>query len=63
MWIILEFGTPVLNSGLTKEEIHDIERVHKYFLHIALGQSYISYEDAMENPTLKPLRWEETIYA
>ena len=34
---VLEFGVPVWNSALTKEEIHDIERVQSSFLHIVLG--------------------------
>ena len=44
---VLEFGAPVWSSGLTKEEIDDIERVQKAFLHILLGQNYFSYENAL----------------
>ena len=42
--IILEFGTSVWNSGLTKEEIRDID--------IVLRQSYFSYNNAMEKSNL-----------
>ena len=31
---VLEFGVPVWNAGFTNEEILDIERVHKAFLHV-----------------------------
>ena len=34
---VLEFGVPVWNSGITQDENHDIERVQKTFLYIALG--------------------------
>ena len=39
---ILEFGTPVWNSNLTQEDVFDIERVQKSFLHIALENMYMS---------------------
>ena len=40
---ILEFGVPVWNCGLTKEESIEIERVQKTFLHIVLGNKYLNY--------------------
>jgi hypothetical protein len=45
---VLEFGVPVWNSGINKEESSDIEWVQKAFLHIALGQAYTSYEQALD---------------
>ena len=57
---VLEFGTPVWNSGLTKEECSDIERVQKSFLHIALGNSYSSYSSAMELAKLETLESRRT---
>ena len=45
---ILEFGVPVWNSGLTKAESAEIERVQKAFLNIALGIKYHTYENALE---------------
>ena len=56
---VLEFGVPVWNSKLTKEEIVDIERIQKSFLHIALGNSYIDYENALESQILKHWKREE----
>ena len=52
---VLEFGVPVWNSGLNKEESSDIERVQKAFLHIALGQAYTSYEHALDISKLETL--------
>ena len=52
---ILEFGAPVWNSGLTKAESTDIERVQKAFLHIALGNNYQSYKTALEIANIEPL--------
>ena len=54
---VLEFGVPVWNSGLTKEESSDIERVQKAFLHIALGQAYTSYENALNMSKLETLEY------
>ena len=56
---VLEFGVPVWNGGLTKEEIMDIERVQKSFLHICLGK-YVSYEAAMTEAKLEPLELRRT---
>ena len=52
---ILEFGVPVWNSGLTSEEITDIERVQKSFLHIILQQNYQDYKSALEIAQLETL--------
>ena len=43
---ILEFGTPVWNPGLTKEQVADIERVQKSFLYIILEKDYQNYTHA-----------------
>ena len=56
---VLEFGVQVWNGGLTKEEIMDIERVQKSFLHICLGK-YVSYEAAMTEAKLEPLELRRT---
>ena len=37
---IPEFGVAVWNTGLTLEEIADIERVQKSFLHIVIEHDY-----------------------
>jgi len=52
---VLEFGVPVRNSGLSKEEISDIERVQKAFLHILLGKSYLNFENALQISDLDSL--------
>ena len=52
---ILEFGAPVWNSGLTKAESAEIERVQKAFLNIALGIKYHTYENALEVANLECL--------
>ena len=54
---VLEFGVPVWNSGLQNEESSDIERVQKAFLHIALGQAYLSYENALKISKLETLEY------
>ena len=45
---VLEFGVPVWNSNIKKEEILDIERVQKCFLNLTLGNLYTSYKAALE---------------
>ena len=44
---VLEFGVPVWNSSITKQEVVDIERVQKAFLRIVLDQDYKDYENAL----------------
>ena len=52
---ILEFGVPVWNPNLTKDESYQIERVQKAFLHIVLGREYIDYEKALNSTNLESL--------
>ena len=54
---VLEFGVAVWNSGLTQEEISDIERVQKAFMHIALGHEYLDYNSALQVTNLEPLNY------
>ena len=54
---VLEFGVPVWNSALTKEEIHDIERVQSTFLHIVLGLKYSSYKQSLDLAKLETLQF------
>ena len=44
---ILEYGVPVWNSSITKQESLEFERVQKTFHHIALGNQYSNYENAL----------------
>ena len=57
---ILEFGVPVWNSGLIQDEVADIERVQKSFLHIALGHDYCDYESALDESNLEMLSTRRT---
>ena len=57
---VLEFGVPVWNSALTKDESHNIERVQKSFLHIALGNGYRSYPTALDQANLENLEERRT---
>ena len=52
---VLEFGVPVWNSKQTKEEIIDIELIQKSFLHIALQNCYLDYENALFKSNLEVL--------
>ena len=52
---ILEFGVPVWNSGLTQEEVSDLERVQKSFLYVALGSDYVNYKSALVKANLDTL--------
>ena len=44
---VLELGVPVWNGSLTKKECYLLERVQKSAFHIILGQSYLSYDNAL----------------
>ena len=57
---VVEFGIPVWNYGLTKEDISDIERVQKSFLHILLGSQYICYKSALAKVQLETLEERRT---
>ena len=52
---ILEFGVPVWNSKLTQDEIADIERVQKSFMHITIGDEYTDYKSALYLTNLEML--------
>ena len=57
---VLEFGVPVWNGKLTKEDVMDLERIQKSFLHIALGNSYLCYENALDKSKLETLEERRT---
>ena len=52
---LIEFGVPVWNTGLTKGEAVEIERVQKAFIHIALGAEYKGYREALVEADLETL--------
>ena len=45
---VLEYAVPVWNSSLTGENVADLERIQKTFLHISLGDNYKSYNSALK---------------
>ena len=45
---VLEFATPVWTSGITKDEINQIERVQKAAFSIILAEKYKSYGNALK---------------
>ena len=46
---LAEQGVVVWNSGLTKAQISDIEKIQKVALLIILGEDYLNYEMACKN--------------
>ena len=45
---ITEFASPVWTSGLTKDEVNQIERIQKCAFAIILVEKYASYENALK---------------
>ena len=54
---ILEFGVAVWNSGLTLEEVADIERVQKSFLRIVMEHDYQDYQSVLVKTDLETLAY------
>ena len=52
---ILEFAVPVWNASITGENVSQIERIQKTFLHITLGNRYQSYKSAIKLTGLQKL--------
>ena len=52
---VLEYCSVVWHSSLTKEDANILERVQKTSLRIILGESYVSYQSALEICNLKTL--------
>ena len=52
---ILEQSCTVWNSGLTEENVKDIERVQKSALKLILAEKYLSYENALNILELETL--------
>ena len=46
---VLELAVAVWMPGLTMAEIDQIERVQKCAVHVILGDSYLSYSQALSN--------------
>ena len=52
---VVEQAVPIWNSGLTKSEVRDIEKIQKVALKIILGHQYLSYQSACDYFGLKKL--------
>ena len=52
---ILEYGVPAWQSSITQEEKTNIERVQKSAFHIILGNSYLSYKNALHSLGMETL--------
>ena len=46
---VLELAVAVWTPGLTKQEGYQIERVQKCALHVILGETYLSYDSAVQS--------------
>ena len=57
---LVEQGVAIWNSGLTKREINDIEKVQKVALKIILDENYISYDVACTLMNVTPLEYRRT---
>ena len=57
---VLEFIAQIWNSNLIQEEVVDIERVQKCFLHLALGNGYTNYHEALQTENLETLEDRRT---
>ena len=52
---MLELAVPVWNGSITKNESYLLERVQRCAFHIILGQSYESYDNALDQLNLESL--------
>ena len=50
-----EHGVAIWNSGLTKAQVNELEKVQKVALKITLDENYISYEVACTLMNTQPL--------
>ena len=57
---VLEFGVPVWNCSLTKDDCSEIDRVQKAFMYIALENSYCVYNKALEKMQIETLETRRT---
>ena len=52
---IMEFAVIVWNSKITGDHVSQLERIQKRVLHIALGEDYVSYTNALKLSGLQKL--------
>ena len=51
--VLAEQGVPIWNSGLTKKQVGDLERIQKVALKIILAEKYENYHNACKIINLK----------
>ena len=54
---LAEQGVAIWNSGLTKAQIKDLEKIQKVALKIILDENYVSYEVACTLVNISPLNF------
>ena len=57
---LAEHGVAIWNSGLTKGQVIDLEKIQKIALRIILGEDYISYDVACTLMNILPLEYRRT---
>ena len=57
---LTEHGAVVWNSGLTKNQSNDLEKIQKVAFKIILGENYISYDVACTLMNVMPLKYRRT---
>ena len=57
---LTEHGVAIWNSGLTKAQVNELEKVQKVALKIILDENYISYEVACTLMNTQPLKYRRT---
>ena len=57
---LVEFGIAISNSGLTKGQVNDLEKVQKVALKIILHEDYTSYEVVCTLVNISPLEYRQT---
>ena len=53
--LVEDSGMPVWNSGLTKGQVKDLEKIQKVGLRIILGSEYKDYDSACQSLNIEPL--------
>ena len=57
---LAEHGVVIWNSGLTKGQVNDLEKIQKIALRIILDENYISYDVACTLLNILPLNYRRT---
>ena len=60
IWPLAEHGVAIWNSGLTKGQVSDLEKIQKIALKIILNENYTSYDVACTLMNILPLEIRRT---